>query len=133
MQKPFSRFLYTFKHKLAFLKVEKRLLGKNTLSGYLHDCDKLLLYLFCFWKSAESIHNWHRKHARHHVENNIPKKQEDYIQMVIDWECARLTKRDKPLNAYETLMKFYPHKVCEIKPIIKKYLPHQLPVRERDS
>ena len=34
---------YTWKHKIAFLKVEKQLLGKNTLSGYLHDIDKILL------------------------------------------------------------------------------------------
>ena len=27
--------------------------------------------------------------------------------MVIDWECARFTKPDKPLNAYETYKKYY--------------------------
>ena len=37
--------IYTWKHKIAFLKVEKQLLSKNTLSGYLHDVDKILLYL----------------------------------------------------------------------------------------
>ena len=28
--------------------------------------------------------------------------------MIIDWECARYTKPDKPLNAYDTLYKIYP-------------------------
>lgn len=28
--------------------------------------------------------------------------------MAIDWECARLTKPDKPLNARETLEKIHP-------------------------
>ena len=28
--------------------------------------------------------------------------------MIVDWECARYTKPDKPLNAYETLCKYYP-------------------------
>lgn len=32
----------------------------------------------------------------------------DFVQMVIDWECARYTKPDKPLNARDTLYSFYP-------------------------
>jgi len=40
--------------------------------------------------------------------------------MIIDWECARYTKVDKPLNAYETLMKYYPEEVDNILPILKK-------------
>ena len=28
--------------------------------------------------------------------------------MVLDWESARYTKPDKPLNAYDTLYKYYP-------------------------
>lgn len=31
----------------------------------------------------------------------------DYVQMAIDWECARITKPDKPLNARETLEKIH--------------------------
>ena len=31
--------LYTWNHKRAFLKVEKIVLGKNTVRGYLHDIE----------------------------------------------------------------------------------------------
>lgn len=40
--------------------------------------------------------------------------------MVIDWECARLTKPDKPLNARQTLYKFYPELKDKILPILNK-------------
>ena len=118
--------LYTLRHKLAFLRVEKQLRGKNTLSGLLHDAEKPLLYLFCFWLSLDQIQKIHRKHNRHHVENDLKKSPEDLLDAVIDWECARQTKPDKPLNAYQTLMKFYPDHQDEYLPIIQKYLPHQI-------
>ena len=41
-----QKSIYTFKHKIAFLKIEKQLRGKNTLCGYLHDAEKPLMYLF---------------------------------------------------------------------------------------
>jgi len=40
--------------------------------------------------------------------------------MIIDWECARFTKYDKPLNAYETMTKYYPEEIENILPILKK-------------
>ena len=40
--------------------------------------------------------------------------------MVVDWECARYTKPDKPLNAYETLYAFYPELESYILPILKE-------------
>lgn len=49
------------------------------------------------------------------------KTYDDFVQMVIDWECARFTKPDKPLNAYDTLYKFYPHLEKKILPILKKF------------
>jgi len=59
----------------------------------------------------------HRRYSRHHVES-IRKK--NYEEMVIDWECARFTKPDKPLNAYETMKKYYPEEEFNILPILKK-------------
>ncbi len=119
-------FLYTLRHKRAFLKVEKELLGKNTLRGYLHDVDKLFLYGL-FWLPKKKIQQIHRQHNKHHVVNDLPKKKSDCIEAVIDWECARYTKQDKPLNAYETLMQFYPTYQDVYLPIIKELLPHQVP------
>ena len=44
----------------------------------------------------------------------------DYVQMVIDWECARLTKPDKQMNARETLDKLYPELKDKVLPVIKE-------------
>ena len=93
---------YTWEHKKAFLKVEKELLGKNTLRGYLHDSDKLIMYVFLSKKDTSKIHT---KYSRHHIENC--KKREDYIQCMIDLECARFTKPDKPLRAYDFVNENY--------------------------
>ena len=123
--------LYTLKHKGAFLQVEKQFRGKNTLNGYLHDVDKLLMYLFCFWMNPERIHQIHTAHNRHHVKNNLKKSMDDLLDTVIDWECARITKPDKPLNAYDTLMKYYPEYKKVYLPVIEKYLSHQ--IREKES
>ena len=125
-----QKSLYTLKHKIAFLKVEKQLRGKNTLGGYLHDIEKPLLYLFCFWMSIPEIHQFHQKYNRHHVQNKLKKSQNDLLDTIIDWECARMTKPDKPLNAYDTLIKYSPEYITTYLPIIKKYLPHQ--IREKE-
>jgi hypothetical protein len=108
--------IYTLKHKKEFLRVEKELLGRNTLSGYLHDSGKVILYIFFKKKTAHDIHV---KFARHHKAK--ARTESDFIQMIIDWECARFTKPDKPLNAYDTLYKFYPEMESNILPLLKKF------------
>lgn len=105
---------YTLKHKKAFLMIEKKLLGKNTMSGYLHDLDKAFLYLFLGKKYVSMLH---RKYSRHH---NKAHTESHYKHMLIDWECARYTKIDKPLNAYETLYKFYPELEIVILPLLEE-------------
>jgi len=117
-KKRMTKFKYTLSHKKAFLKIEKELTGKNTLAGYLHDLDKLILYMFTPIP-LKQVHEIHRLTARHHV-NDIKKTKEDYIQMVIDWECARYTKPDKPLTAYGTMKKYYPETEFYIHPILKE-------------
>ena len=125
LKKRFTKISYTIRHKKAFLKVEKQLRGKNTLRGYLHDIDKPFLYL-ALWIKYEDIQKIHRKNNRHHVRKDLAKSKDDLIDTIIDWECARITKPDKPLNAYETLLKFYPDKKDEFLPIIRELLPHQI-------
>ena len=70
-------------------------------------------------KSVKEIQQNHRSKVRHHVNNQI-KTEKDYIQMIIDWECARYSKPDKQLNARETLDRFYPHIKEHVLPIIEK-------------
>lgn len=106
---------YSLKHRKAFLALEKKLLGKNTIRGYLHDVDKIILYHFFPTVFVHTCHQWWSKHHERRA-----KTHDDFVQMVIDWECARFTKPDKPLDAYDTLYKFYPHMEAKILPILKE-------------
>ncbi len=108
---------YTQEHRKAFRKIEKQILGHNTWRSLVHDLDKVILHNF--WEHSK-VKAFHLKTARHH-DNKIKKNKNDYIEMIIDWESARYTKPDKPLNAYDTLYKFYPNLENEILPLLKKY------------
>ena len=109
---------YTKDHRKAFRKIEKEILGHNTWRSIVHDFDKVILYNI--WPHNK-VKSFHRSTARHHVENNIKKTRNDYIEMIIDWECARYTKPDKPLNAYDTLYKWYPELEKKILPLLKEF------------
>ena len=74
------------------------------------------MYLFYEKESASDIH---RDMISHH-QNKLPKTDLDYMEMVLDWESARYTKPDKPLNAYDTLYRFYPGLEEHILPILKE-------------
>jgi hypothetical protein len=106
---------HTLKHKFAFLKLEKQLTGKMSLWSFFHDVDKLILYLFL---PKKIVHSIHRKLCFHHCENIF--KRYDYFRMVLDWECARFTKPDKPLNAKDTCLKLYPEFQIKIFDEIKR-------------
>ena len=114
----FNNIKYTILHRKAFRKTEKELFGKVSFRGYFHDIDKLLLYLFFDKKTVSKIH---RRFSKHHI--NKAKSLNDFKEMVVDWECARYTKPDKPLNAYETLYAYYPQLENDILPIL-----HQLKI-----
>lgn len=109
---------YTEEHRKAFRKIEKEVLGHNTWRSIVHDLDKVILYNI--WPHKK-VKKFHRSTARHHVENKIKKTRNDYIEMIIDWECARYTKPDKPLNAYDTLYNHYPDLEEQILPILKEF------------
>lgn len=97
-----QRINYTWQHKKAFLEVEKELCGKNSLGGYFHDVDKLLMYVIGI--PQKTAHNIHVKCAPHHFRNGNIKKP---LMAVIDWECARYTKPDKQLGARDFYEKVY--------------------------
>lgn len=106
---------YTLAHRKAFRKVEKELFGRVSIRGYLHDLDKVFLYLIVGKKKGSKLH---RKYSRHHEKKARTRK--DFEQMVVDWECVRFTKADKPLNAYDTLYRYYPHLESVIIPILQE-------------
>lgn len=118
---------YTFKHYLAFRKVEKQLLGENVY--WHHDWDKLFMFIFFLWLGQRAINQFHQKHQRHHPtyasgkdwKRNLKNPLEvDFLQAVIDWECARITKTDKQLDACDTMRKFYIEYADFVTPILKK-------------
>ena len=110
-----DRIKYTLDHRKAFRKIEKQLLGYNTIRSLFHDLDKVFLYMFFDYKK---VHQWHRNHMPHHTVK--AKTHLDFVQMVIDWECARYTKPDKLLNARETLAKYYPELTDKVLPVIEE-------------
>ena len=108
----------TIKHRKEVQRIAKEL-------GYsfpFHDFIKMINIAIFGDKIATKIH---RKFSNHHAHVRyititydegvrIYTKKQPYerfiknkIEAAIDWESARFTKPDKPLNAYETWKKYY--------------------------
>lgn len=88
---------YTFKHYIAFLKLEKKLIGHYKYK--FHDLDKLLMYLFIPFLGIDRIKKIHSRNNSHHIKRYKTPGQCNYEEAIIDWECARFTKPDKPATA----------------------------------
>ena len=116
--KNFEKLAYTYKHRRVLKYLAHKYFDREDLMERLnkHDMDKMYLLLFYEKKDIESFH---RKMSSHH-DNDIEKTELDYIEMILDWESARYTKDDKPFNAYDTMIKFYPHLEDKILPILKQ-------------
>ena len=110
---------YTYKHRKIVMYLANKYVKDEAVLKQIqnHDIDKLFMYLFYNKKDVSALH---RQLSLHH-ENEIEKNKADYIEMVLDWESARYTKPDKPLNAYDTLYKYYPEMEKEILPILKEF------------
>lgn len=122
----YNHIPYTWKHYLAFLRVEKQLLGKYKYM--FHDWDKLFMYIFLPWLGVKRISRVHQRINKHHpivtkggrkIFIKSPKRV-NWEEAIIDWECARITKPDKPLNARDTLEKFYPEYKKYCLPVLEK-------------
>lgn len=74
------------------------------VSFLLHDVEKMILCLIFGDKISTKIH---RLISSHH--DTVFHGKFDQIAAIIDWECARFTKPDKPLNARQTWEKYYSH------------------------
>lgn len=112
---------YTYLHRKVVMYLANKYIKKDKekilKQIQYHDMDKLFMYLFYDKKDVSAMH---RKLTSHH-ENEIEKNYIDYIEMILDWESARYTKPDKPLNAYDTLYKYYTNMEHEILPILKEF------------
>lgn len=120
---------YTYRHRKAFYYVVNKIIKDETIKKEMltrarfHDLDKMTLYMFLEKKTSSS---YHKNFSHHHLENNLPKTFYDYLESVIDFECAGYTKPDKLLNAYDTIEKIFKTQVDSdvydsLIDILKKY------------
>ena len=118
-----NKIIYTMRHRQALKKIiEKYCIGidKDELlkRAEYHDMDKVVLLTMMNSKLASNIH---RNYIRHHIESKSKNLNRfDYLEMIMDWECARYTKEDKPRNAYDTMKDFYMELEKDILPILKE-------------
>lgn len=109
----YSHLLYSYKHHVCFKKVEAYLRGK-VIHKY-HDVDKIVMYALFPWLGVECINYIHTMMQDHHptykglngTKVYKSKDEVEWTEAAVDWECARFTKPDKPLNAYDTYIKYY--------------------------
>ncbi|MBR3117166.1 MAG: hypothetical protein IKF36_04755 [Bacilli bacterium] len=116
--KNFEKLVYTYKHRKILDYLAKKYFNSEDVIERLkhHDMDKMYLLLFY---DKKDIEKYHRAMSTHH-DNELEKTRLDYIEMILDWESARYTKDDKPLNAYDTMYKYYPHLEDKLLPILKE-------------
>ncbi len=108
---------YTAYHKIAFVNLFSRLAGNvmkltGNLNEYRHDTDKLVLYGILGKKETSKLH---KIYSGHHFPNCL-RSVESTVHCLIDYECSRFTKADKPENAYEVVCRYNSHK------LLKEYL-----------
>ena len=107
---------YTYRHRRAFEYCVRKYVNEPSLReemlkrAAVHDMDKMLMYLFMDQKAAQEMHT---RTQPHHLENSLPRTYEDYVETVIDYECAPYTKPDKPLNAYDFTLFLMDRKVLD--------------------
>ncbi|NCB47706.1 hypothetical protein EOM81_11900 [bacterium] len=90
-------------HWLAYQKTAIKL---NAWSPrfLLHDVEKMILCALFGDKVSTKLH---RVLSSHH--ETVFHGCFDKVGAAIDWECARITKPSKPLNARQTWEKYYPY------------------------
>lgn len=100
------------KNIMRHRKVLQRIAKEKGYSFPFHDFVKMINVFIFGDKIATKLH---RKFSKHHdhkykapdllagVHRDIPNK----VEAAIDWESARFTKPEKPLNAYDTWVKYY--------------------------
>lgn len=122
---------YTLEHKLAIMALSYELLGYISRRILLHDSEKLVLYTMM---NTTDAHILHRKYSLHH-HNNFDaysslyqtKEQKsiletnNLLECILDYECSRYTKPDKPLNAFDTIKAYFPEDYRLQKQLLEKY------------
>ena len=112
----YHHIAYTYLHRQEIFKLGDNLkINARELFAH-HDIDKMAAYLFA---TKKEVHDMHVAMTEHHNRNTTNEKA--LLEMMFDWESARFTKPDKPLNAYDTLLKYYEHMTPVMLPLLVKY------------
>lgn len=112
----YKHIVYTYIHRQEIFKLGDRL-GIAAREIYrTHDVDKMISYIYM---PKPEVHEMHIALSEHH--NRETKDSNALVEMMLDWESARFTKPDKPLNAYDTLRKFYKPMEPVMMPILMAY------------
>lgn len=98
---------YTILHIKAFKEKEDEIYRETNIKldySKTHDLDKLFMYCFM---SKEDAHNLHVKINKHHLPITEDLDDEIMIEEIIDHDCARYTKPDKPKSALDMNEEFF--------------------------
>ena len=117
IKKSYKHIPYTFKHWKMVLKLEKKYIGYYKYP--FHDLDKLFMYIFFPYLGTKIIQKIHTRFAKHHLRKY--KKHMRYDEAILDWESARFTKPDKPLDAWDTYQKYFTEFSDNLLPIFRKF------------
>jgi len=110
---------YTLSHIWAMYKIQLKYIGY--IKFPFHDLDKLFMYIFLGFIGIKKISKIHRKYVKHHLSLGKRFTSDNVLEAVLDWESARFTKPDKPLNAWNTCLKYYPEWKLYVEDILLKY------------
>lgn len=117
IKKSYKHIPYTFKHWKMVLNLEKKYIGYYKYP--FHDLDKLFMYIFFPYLGTKVIQKIHTRFAKHHLRKY--KKHMNFDEAILDWESARFTKPDKPLDAWDTYQKYFTEFSNELLPIFEKF------------
>ena len=114
--------LYTYLHRKSFLWfiLNNKYLTDDERKALIerakvHDMDKMLNYVL-YEGMKKECSAAHRSLVPHHRESCKRADKITLLESIFDFECAYITKPDKPRNAFDTVNEIYP----ELKDI---YLP----------
>lgn len=117
IKKSYKHIPYSFKHYIMVMKMEKKYIGYYKYP--FHDLDKIFMYIFFPFLGTKVIQKIHTRFAKHHLRKY--KKHMNFDEAILDWESARFTKPDKPMNAWETYQKLFTDFSEDLLPIFEKF------------
>ena len=115
-EKSLNHIKYTILHKDAILSLQKdfiNIIPPMNLDN--HDRDKIVYYLLL--NDTKVASKLHRETMKHH---GFPTTNELCYEIIFDYESAHMTKADKPLSAYDTVIVHHKELLDVLTPFLKE-------------